>query len=486
MSDLRLIENEKNISELVKRLERLELRVLGLETQNETLIVENRALKEANSALKEANSALKEANSALHEGLSKSVGPKNSRNSSIPPSKDENRPKKNQSLRRPTGKRPGGQPGHKGSTLEMTRTPHRVIDLVPEYCNACGLSLEKAPPIGKGKRQVVDIPPIKAHWTEYRTYGKICPCGRCTVPDFPEGADFPVSYGANIEALIGYFHARQYLPFARMREMLGDVFNIDISEGGIHCLLGRFADRATPFYRMIGQRVAASKVVGTDETGVKVNGDKHWFWTWQSPKLTYIAHSPTRGKAAVDAHFPQGFPGATLVHDGWRPQVGTLAGHHQSCLPHLLRHLNYLNEKYGDARWGTDFKVLLCEAMELDRDGPTQQGRAIMVQRLDRLLEDPPARQHRELFTFYKRMCRERQHLLTFLFIKDVPPDNNASERAIRGVKVKQKVSGQFKTERAAQNFAKIRSVIDTTIKNGQDVVEALSILARFQPRPAN
>jgi len=431
-------------------------------------------------------SALKSENTQLRERLSRLGNPKNSRNSSMPPSKDENRPKKNQSLRGRSGKRPGGQPGHKGSTLEMRADPDVVVELRPEYCRNCGTSLKDVPLVREGVRQVVDIPPIKALWKEYRTYAGQCRCGCRTVADFPEGADFPVSYGAHIEALIGYFHARQYLPFKRMKEMMGNVMGVNISEGGIHCLLGRFADRATPLYQTIRERVAASKVVGTDETGVKVNGAKHWFWTWQAPDLTYIAHSPTRGKAAVDAHFPQGFPGATLVHDGWRPQVGTLAKHHQSCLPHLLRQLNYLNEKYAHAQWGTDLKALLCQAMELGRDGPTEQTRAITVQRLERLLENPPARQHSELFTFYKRMCREREHLLTFLFVKDVPPDNNASERAIRGVKVKQKVSGQFKTQRAAQNFAKIRSVIDTTIKNGMNVLEALSLIAKLQPQESN
>lgn len=84
--------------------------------------------------------------------------------------------------------------------------------------------------------------------------------------------------------------------------------------------------------------------------------------------------------------------------------------------------------------------------------------------------------QHKELYTFYKRMCRERQYLFTFLYMKEVPPDNNVSERAIRNVKVKQKISGQFKTEQTAQNFAKIRSDIDTTVKNGMNVLQTMKL----------
>ena len=230
-------------------------------------------------------------------------------------------------------------------------------------------------------------------------------------------------------------------------------------------------------------------VIGTDETGVKVNGDKNWFWTWQTSRLTYIAHSNTRGKLAIEANFPHGFPNATLVRDGWRAQMATKAKYHQTCLPHLLRHLNYLNEKYGGNQWGKNFQALLYDAINLSKNpniGQRDIERTNIVQRLGKLMERPPDKENGELYTFYKRMCRERRHLFTFLFIQDVPSDNNASERAIRNVKVKQKISGQFKTAKAAQNFAKIRSVIDTTIKNGMNVLDALALIAEAKPQKTN
>ncbi len=226
---------------------------------------------------------LKRENSELRERLAKYESPKDSRNSSLPPSRDENRPKKNQSLRKRTGRKPGGQPGLKGRTLEMTSVPDHIVDLAPDHCRGCGAPLENVPSEPASRRQVVDIPAIKAVCTEYRSHSKVCGCGRQTIADFPDGATAPVSYGHRIEAAIGYLHARQYLPFKRMAEMLNDVFGAGISEGGIHRLLGRFAERATPFYEIIRERVEGSKVVGADETGTKVNGDKHWFWTWHTP-----------------------------------------------------------------------------------------------------------------------------------------------------------------------------------------------------------
>ena len=200
----------------------------------------------------------------------------------------------------------------------MTTEPNHKVGPVPQYCNNCGSSLEKAIAFDQTTRQIVDIPPIKAIWTQYRTYSKKCSCGYCTKSDFPQGVKTPVGYGENVEALIGYFHARQYLPFRRMKEMMNDVFNIEISEGGLHYLLNRFANKTKPFYENIKQRVSNAMVIGTDETGVKVNANKHWFWTWQTPYLTYIAHSNTRGKLAIQTNFPQGFPNATLVRDGWK------------------------------------------------------------------------------------------------------------------------------------------------------------------------
>ena len=179
-------------------------------------------------------------------------------------------------------------------------------------------------------------------------------------------------------------------------------------------------------------------------------------------------------------------PIGTLVHDGWKAQLKTVSKNHQSCIAHLQRTLNYLKERYPKNIWNEKFLKLLYDSLALKKKWDSQIKknlieRADIVQRLKYLLENPPDQKLKELYTFYKRMCKERQYLFTFLFIANVPPDNNASERAIRNIKVKQKISGQFKVENAAQNFAKIRSVIDTTIKNGLNVLEALVIIAKFE-----
>jgi transposase len=188
----------------------------------------------------------------------------------------------------------------------------------------------------------------------------------------------------------------------------------------------------------------------------------------------------------INTNFPLGFPNSTLVSDAWKAQINTPARYHQCCLSHLQRNIKYLNELYPDNKWGNNFLILLYESLVLERNMVPSDyfGQNIerdkIIERFNQLLIEPPDQLHKELYTFYKRISKHRQHIFTFLFIPDVPPDNNASERAIRNIKVKQKISGQFKIVKAAQNFAKIRSVIDTTIKNGLNVLDGLTVIAKF------
>jgi len=158
-----------------------------------------------------------------------------------------------------------------------------------------------------------------------------------------------------------------------------------------------------------------------------------------------------------------------LLHDGWRAQIKTVSKHHQTCLPHLQRILNYLNQLYPKQERGINFIKLLYDPQKLKKNLEFQNkqyniDRALIIQRFDFLLNNPPNQKQKEFYTFYKRMLREREHIFIFLFIENVPPDNKASERAIRNVKVKQKISGQFKVEQAAQNFAILRSIIDINL----------------------
>lgn len=412
---------------------------------------------------------------------------KNSRNSSVPPSKDENRPLKNQSLRTKSGKRVGGQSGHRGTTLKMVEDPDQIINHKPDFCNCCGNDLTSTPEELVLKRQVVDIPMIFPKYTEHRTFKKTCSCGHQNKSAFPENIRTSISYGTNIQATIAYMHTRQYLPFQRMSEFFKDVCNLPISQGTICNLLNGFALKAQPAYELIAQKVCNEKVIGTDETGIKVNGKNNWFWTWQSKFTTYVVFSKNRGTATIDTNFPNGFKDTVLVHDCWASHFQTACRTHQLCIAHLLRELIFLEQRFK-SNWATNFKKLLYDALKLKNKLNQEKYQNPFPERdriktyLEVLLEKPLPENQKKLRAFHKRMIKHKAYILTFLHHFNVPSDNNASERAIRNVKVKQKVSGQFKTENGAQIYAVIRSVTDTCIKNGQNIFSAFKTIAILKP----
>jgi transposase len=441
-------------------------------------------VKLVNELYKEIKGLRKE-NEKLKKELAKYEHPKNSNNSSLPPSKDENRPRKSRSLRKKTGRKPGGQKGHEGTTLEMTADPDQTIEHMPQYCECCGKDIGIVPSEFVARRQEMDIPPIKPVVTEHRVYRKQCSCGHVTTSDFPDGITSSVGYGPNIESLTGYFHSRQYLPFLRMQEVFRDIFSVPISEGGIHYLLDRLSDKALPWYHKIREMVTHSPVVGTDETGGRLNGKKIWIWAWQNDRFTWLKGTDNRGYRTIEENFSVGFANTVLVHDCWRSHFQTGVQTHQLCTAHLLRELNYLEERYHH-RWPVRFRKFILDGIELkehmdpgDYYQPLQD-RTDLERRLDRLLASRIDQNHKELVSFQKRMLKYKNYILTFLYHPKVPPDNNGSERAIRNVKVKQKVSGQFKSWKGVENFLILRSITDTALKNRQPVLNALNLIANL------
>lgn len=458
----------------------------------EQLFAEIKALKERVLVLENVekeNVKLRKENTILREKLSKYENPKNSRNSSVPPSKDENRPLKTKSLREPSDKKIGGQQGHEGNTLKMTDTPDKVIEHVPDFCCACGSDLQNTPVEFVSKRQVVDLPVIKPEYIEHQVFKKQCSCGHSNCASFPENIKASISYGANAESLVGYLFSRQYMPFDRMREFFNDAFHLPISEGGIHELLNRLVAKSAPAYQLIKEKITESKVVGADETGAKINGKKSWFWAWQNNTLTYIVPSANRGFATIQANFENGFENAVLLHDCWKSHFQTPAVNHQLCTAHLLRELNYFIETNKDP-WASKCRELIRDAlhvkqnMKLEDYYNNHQPKLDILNRYDKLLEECLDEKIKDLVTFKKRLTKYKGYLFNFLNYPDVPPDNNGSERAIRNIKVKQKISGQFKSMAGAVNFATLRSITDTAIKNGQNVLNALFTIATLRVEP--
>jgi len=415
----------------------------------------------------------------LEERLSKYENPKNSTNSNRPPSSDFPKPNKTNSLRTPSGKKPGGQPGHDGNTLKMVEVPDTIENHQSNFCAKCGKDLSLVPFQLVGKRQVIDLPPIRPMVTEHRVYSWVCTCGHCNQGVFPEGVQTPVSYGSGVQSMVAYFNARHYLPVERSAEIMNNIFNIPISTGGIDYLLKKIKQKAMPTYESIRQFILKQTVIGGDETGVNINGKNHWAWTFQNTKATYIAIDESRGSKAINNIMPEGFAHNVLVTDCWSAYFKAGAMSHQLCTAHLQRELKHFNECYPKNNWVTRLSSLIDNALSLRRNKQLTPVKINETLRsFDLLLKEPAANKEiKELTTFQKRLVKYQDYVFAFLCNPEIPPDNNGSERAIRNFKVKQKNSGFFKSIEGANSYAVIRSIIDTALKNGQNPYQAMQLL---------
>lgn len=408
---------------------------------------------------------------------------KTSSNSSIPPSQDYGRVQKNQSLRQKSKRSKGGQKGHKGSTLQMTSTPDVVLKHSPNFCTKCGNDLSAILAQLQQTRQVIDIPIARTVTTEHQSFLKTCSCGHENKGDFPVNVNGNVQYGQGVESMAAYFSVRQFMPFQRMKECFSDLFNLPLSTGTLVNLISRMALKATPAYHQIKENILASPVLGSDETGAKVGGDNGWFWVWQNKLNTFIVSDQSRGYQVIAKHFPDGLKNAILETDCLPAQLKTQTKGNQLCLAHLLRELNYFEELYEND-WSKKLKQVFIKAINFKKqiedyiiDNPIRDN---LQKQLTQLLESDFEQHPKLLKTFHKRLLKNRDSIFPFLYHAEVHSDNNASERAIRNIKVKQKVSGQFNNQVTASQFAVLRSIIDTSIKNKTNIFENLTLVAKL------
>ena len=222
--------------------------ILSTDQEIQALKKEVAFLKELVFQLTSKVDMLTQENIELRKELSFYKSGRNSSNSSMPPSTDIKPPNRNLSLREKGDKKPGGQKGHEGSTLQMNANPDEIIKHSPLECEACGKNLSGQGEQMVSRGQLVELPPIKPIYIEHQVYSRICTCGHCTHASFPEGVSATIKYGASVEATIAYFHARQYIPVQRMQELLSHLFGLPISQGTVINIIKRFAEKAIPTY----------------------------------------------------------------------------------------------------------------------------------------------------------------------------------------------------------------------------------------------
>jgi len=419
----------------------------------------------------------------LTNNLIQEKPPKNSNNSSIPPSSEiaPPGPKKNQSLRSKGGKN-GGQFGHKGKTLKQIDRPDEIV-LVPytiEACKTCGFDLKDTLATLKEKRQVLDLDlqETMKKITQYQSYSKVCPnCGKENHDNnYPSFVAPNISYGKSIMALVAYLSTVHYISYKRITQTLRTMHGLSISEGTVDNLIKRAGKLSSGEMRNIASQLQMSDRVGIDETGAKVNGSKYWHWVFQNDTCTYIVANQSRGTKVINDHFEEGFVNAVVVHDNFSSYSKLIAKEEQLCLAHKLRDINYAIE-CDNTLLMKNMKRLIQEAMRDHKLDLVPAQRVILKQQYEQTFDyllNRPVIAKSETDKQVQSLTKAREKIFTFLLYPDVPPDNNGSERAIRNIKVKLKVSGQFKSEDGAKDYATLRSIVDTSRKRGMNEFGAL------------
>lgn len=425
----------------------------------------------------------------------------NSRNSSRPPSSDspfvKPAPK---SLRGKSGRSPGGQSGHPGTTLRRVADPTRRVVHEPSACVGCGGDVCGAPISGIERRQVFDIPAPALEVTEHEIVSRRCACGQVTSGAAPEGAPAPASYGPNIAAICSYLYAGQFLSKNRTADALSELFGVPLSGGTVAAFTRRHAAdvRASGVLEAIKSGLRDARVAHFDETGFRVAARLHWVHSACTGKWSLLTVHPKRGREAMDAAgiLPQ-YRGIA-VHDAWAPYDTYTGTDHALCGAHVLRELVAVIEQCPapdqwcwaaqarDALLG--LKKLAEEAQAAGHNTVDRQHKAVLVHRLRSAALIGAAAagtgkaKNKERALARRLRDRQRDYLR---FLDDgfaVPFDNNAAEREIRMLKLRQKVSGSMRTLNGARDFCDIRSYLATAAKHGTRFIDALTMLAERRP----
>ena len=257
------------------------------------------------------------------------------RNSSKPPSSEglDKPPPRKRSLRKKTGRRPGGQEGHEGKTLAQVARPGREVRHEPACCSRCGAGLAGRPVTSMERRQVFDLPLMRIEVTEHQLIERECGCGHRTKGSAPEGAQAPACYGPRVAAIIIYLYIGQFLSKKRTAQALAQLFGVPVSSGTVAAVTGRAAGRGG-FLDRVRERIAASQAAGFDETGFRVDGKLAWVHCARTGKYTLLMVHPRRGRKAIEAMGVLPSFTGIAIHDAWAPYDCYAGADHQLCCAH--------------------------------------------------------------------------------------------------------------------------------------------------------
>lgn len=410
---------------------------------------------------------------------------KDSTNSGKPPSSDGLKKKtRTQSLRTQSGKNPGGQKGHKGTHLEQVENPDKVVEHKVDTCTHCHMNLSGVKATDMVKRQIFDIPAIEVHITEHQAEIKKCPsCAQNTCGVFPDNVTAHTQLGDQLKAFVVYLNIYHHIPYKRLCELVSDVFGIEISEASIFNANEKVYENLADTEKEIKEAILSSPVAHFDESGCRVGKKTAWAHVASTKDVTFYGIHAKRGAEALNkfAIYPN-FKGIAS-HDFYSSYLNNTACEHALCHAHHLRELKALEQE--NEAWAKEMATFLLYVKEKMADLKTEDvlkdfGR-ILQSGLDYHATLPPLpkgargrQKQRPGKNLLDRFTNHNDWVLKFFYDPRAPFTNNQAEQDIRMLKVKQKISGCFRSWEGAYIFARIRSYISTARKQGWNILDAL------------
>lgn len=443
------------------------------------------------AALEAENQRLKAENAELRRRLEQ-----NSQNSHKPPSSDGYRKKSVQpGLPKREKQAPGGKPGHKGKTLRQVERPDKVQVHLPGCCSGCGRTVSaEEKHIVVGKRQVFDLPEPKLEVIEHRL-GQIECCGQVQTGQYPAYVTASVQYGPGVRALVTKYSVEHKMPLEQICGLFSDLYGYDLNSKTVENTLeqGYYLTAALEAAVMEALRRAAA--VNFDETGLRVAGKLYWLHTVGNEHYTYLFVHAKRGKKALQSEKSvlKDFTGYA-IHDCLAAYFSFSDAKHGLCNAHILRELQALIE--DKTKWAQAMHELLLELhQELAGSTLSKQAAELLRERYRQILhqadeEEPPPKvkqgkgrpKNTPGRNLLRRLQQHEEAVLAFALVEGIPFTNNLAERDLRPAKVKQKVSGCFRTLLGAEVYARLQAIIATCRKQGRNIFATLRDIFSYQP----
>jgi len=474
--------------EYKKEIFQLRNEVSELKALVNNVLAENANLREENYQLRIENASLKDEVKSLKSHLSL-----NSQTSSKPPSSDSF-VKKTKSLREKSNKKAGGQKGHNGNTLKMISNPDKIEIHNLKTCNYCGNELSETKILKMKKRQVFELPKICLEVTEHQAEVKICSCcKKINQAEFPPTVSAPVQYGNRLKSFGLYLNNYQLLPYDRISELLEQLLGVKFNVGSLFSANKELYEKLETTEELIKERILKEKILNVDETGFYVKDSRQWLHLYSTDKLTYYHHHKKRGKEAMnDIGILPNFKGR-IIHDFWKSYFN-FDCQHSLCNAHHLRELNFVIE-HEQATWAKEMKELLLEIKISVDNAKENYPNSLSTHQLlnyekkyevilEKALQFYPnnktvtkkrgRKKQDKGKNLLDRLIDYREETLSFMYNFDIPFDNNQAERDVRMMKLKQKISGCFRTELGSEIFCRIRSFISSVKKQQLNILEQI------------